>query len=373
MSNLFVTSEFSKELGGAAKTISLFRRVLGGTIVGFNSSHFDDEDGVVKLPCESGLLGKKFGYSKNTQPLDESTNDIKLISCHLLYRYHCNWSRKTAQQNDIPYWVVPHGALDPFVFSYRSLQKKLWLSLSGRRLMKQAARVIFATKREQEKASQFIDVSNGTVINWPVLPISRQNEEERRSNWRKRFSIPTDARVLIYLGRFTEMKRPLHTIDAFAKAKQCEKVHLVFVGNDSGITADQLRAFRPDGLANRIHIIGPQWGSDRDDALVAADGFISLSHRENFGHTAAEALSAGLPVILSPGNDLTGEFEGKEFGKVLQTDKLDEAIDAMEWFAKADPLTLKRTGADGCEWVNETISFERFQNSLLDLYNEVVN
>ena len=55
-------------------------------------------------------------------------------------------------------------------------------------------------------------------------------------------------------------------------------------------------------------MIGPVYGDSKYHYLFASDAYVSLSQRENFNHTAAESLSAGLPVILSPGNDLAGEI-----------------------------------------------------------------
>ena len=71
-------------------------------------------------------------------------------------------------ENSIPYWVIIHGGLDPYVLSYRRFRKMHWLNQFGRLYLRNAQQVIFATSNEQAKASPYLDGVQSRVVPWPV-------------------------------------------------------------------------------------------------------------------------------------------------------------------------------------------------------------
>lgn len=113
------------------------------------------------------------------------------------------------------------------------------------------------------------------------------------------------------------------------------------------------------------------FGKAREEVLLGADAYISLSHRENLNHTAAEAMTGGQALILSPGNDLQYSFPCESsFGWLLGSDKEDEVIAALQSFDAASPDRIEEMGRSGKEWALEKLSFELFQQKLQALYRE---
>jgi glycosyltransferase involved in cell wall biosynthesis len=153
--------------------------------------------------------------------------------------------------------------------------------------------------------------------------------------------------------------------------------HLVIVGMEEGVSIASLRGIVPAEAQARVHAIGPLAGADLAAAYHAADGFISLSHRENFGYALAEALAHGLPVIASPGHDLahdvaTGERSGFPAGWLLPDDRLATAVAAIRDFAVAPPATLAAAGTAGRSWTQDHLSFDRFRERIRRLAADVV-
>jgi glycosyltransferase involved in cell wall biosynthesis len=102
------------------------------------------------------------------------------------------------------------------------------------------------------------------------------------------------------------MKRADHLIEVFAAAK-LPNTRLLIAGPDDGLTSDVLSALAKKlGVADRVSCLGFVTGRDKWALLAASDLYVSLSWRENFNHTAVEALAMGCPVLLSKGNDLAG-------------------------------------------------------------------
>ena len=121
-----------------------------------------------------------------------------------------------------------------------------------------------------------------------------------------------------------------------------------------------------------MHVTGPLYSEEKTRALLGADAFISLSHRENFGHTAAESLAAATPVILSPGNDLGSELKPYQCGLFIDDDEMASAAQAIREFAAIEVSELVAMGDRGRGFVSEKLSFELFRSRLQALAKEAV-
>lgn len=299
------------------------------------------------------------------ETLDSIVSEHNLIIVNLLYRYHVHWGFAVARRFHIPIWMVVHGGLDPYVFRYRKAQKKAWLSLWGRKFLSEADRVIFSTERERQKASGIYRGENTRVIPWPV---EMRNLEDRISSGRRireRYQIPDEKRVLLFLGRYEATKRPLETISCFANAGVSNCV-LVFAGIEERFSVAELSEHAKEcRISDRIRILGAVYGQDKEELLLGSDCFISLSWKENFGYTTAEALSAGTPVILSPGNDLRSLIEDSDCGWMLQDDEPRSAITAIQRFSGATDEELQEKGLAGHMRAAKSLQFSVFRHSLL--------
>lgn len=135
-----------------------------------------------------------------------------------------------------------------------------------------------------------------------------------RAELRKRWSIPTDAFCVLFVGKLIGKKRPLDLVSAVASigAKaQGRPVHILFVGSGElegavreacnvvydagGLNFKKPKLDRPDasfaGFLNQSEIVA---------AYVAADCLILASEAtETWGLVVNEALACGLPVTVS--------------------------------------------------------------------------
>jgi glycosyltransferase involved in cell wall biosynthesis len=104
-------------------------------------------------------------------------------------------------------------------------------------------------------------------------------------------------RILLYIGRITEVKQPLLLVELF-KAISFFKpdTHLMIVG--SGNLFTKLR--KKTSLIRNLHLLGHIPHESLSTFLGAADAFISLSCYEGgLPLSVLEAASFGLPLILS--------------------------------------------------------------------------
>jgi glycosyltransferase involved in cell wall biosynthesis len=361
--------------GGSATALHRIRDALGGDAISFTSPDRQEEihegDGLLHLQTGSGLLGRFF----HKPPIDELNraenilDGADLLIVHTLYRYHAHWAAEQASRRNIPYWVVVHGGLDPFVLSYRRFRKMRWLHHFGQSYLRGAQRVLFATNREYNKAAPFLDGVTAETVNWPIKPITSVDPNKARSSWRKQLNIGEGERLLLYLGRLQEVKRPLETLEAFRLA-DASNLHIVFAGpTESYSPEDLIHIARMMGV-KRVQVTGPVYRWNKDGLILAADALVSLSAKENFNLAAAEVMSAGKPVILSPGNDLQGELEGVNCAWLLATDNPSEATNAMLEFAVMPQDELSAKGNAARNWVNQNLGFEQFRYRLEQLIGD---
>jgi glycosyltransferase involved in cell wall biosynthesis len=202
-------------------------------------------------------------------------------------------------KRNIPYVLEPIGMFVPIV---RSLQlKRIYHALFGKRLFEGASAVVATSEREFEEL-----VSGGVAREKIRL---RRNGVEAPGSWpergtfRKRLGITEDAKVILFLGRLSEKKSPGLLLEAFASLcneTQEKTAQLVFAGPDDDGMQTRLVAMAAQlGVASQVQFAGPIFGQTKWAAYWDADVFVLPSQNENFGNTAAEAVAAGTPVIVT--------------------------------------------------------------------------
>ena len=139
------------------------------------------------------------------------------------------------------------------------------------------------------------------------------------------------------------------------------------VGPSEGISAADLHQRADDAGLKHFHYVGAVYGSAKFDYLFAADAYVAFSIRENFNHTAAESMSAALPVILSQGNDLGPLVEESEAGWYLKEDSVDALRSAIEGLMGTSEDEIEKMGDSGRRLVADKFSFDYFRNRLLNL------
>lgn len=368
-----------KGSGGPSKSVRAMQRALGADVISWvdpkqyaSDPLIWEETEVVKgsgLPVLRQLLLPERGATTGAEGI---VAESALVSCHSPWRCHMQWLSRIHRKYGMPYWFVPHGGLDPYVFEEQALLKKAFLRFGGRRCIEEAACVIFTAKAERDKALQVCQPRRSEVVYWPLddADFKIERTDEARARVRAKLGIPESARVLLYFGRLDPMKRPLETIQALAASGT--EAHLILVGNEFGVSLEGCRV-KADGLGigGRVHPVGPVYGPAKADYFAAADAYISLSRRENFNFTAAESMASGLPPILSPGNDLGGELEGADCAWLLRDDSKETASEAIRQWTSAESQELEAMGRRGRQWAEAHLRYATFEKKIQSLAEEL--
>jgi glycosyltransferase involved in cell wall biosynthesis len=202
----------------------------------------------------------------------------------------------------IPYVVEPIGMFLPIVRSF--WKKRVYQSLYGKKML-DGARFLIATS--EQEADEL--VSGGIPREKIFL---RRNGIEvpatlpERGAFRSRHDIPADAKLILFLGRLSAKKSPNVLLEAFAslgaELLQSKDARLIFAGpDDEGLKSRLSQAADQMGVAQRVIFTGPLFDAAKWEAYRDADVFVLPSQNENFGNTAAEAVAAGTPVVVTEG------------------------------------------------------------------------
>jgi glycosyltransferase involved in cell wall biosynthesis len=179
--------------------------------------------------------------------------------------------------------------------------KRLYHAFWGKRLLEGASAVIATSNQEAEEL-----VAGGVPRTRVVL---RRNGVEVPASWpergtfRKAQRISNDVKLVLFLGRLSVKKSPALLLRAFGElSKRLAGIplQLVFAGPDEGgVVAELDQMALQLGVRSKVQFVGPIFGETKWAAYRDADVFVLPSQNENFGNTAAEAVAAGTPVIVT--------------------------------------------------------------------------
>ncbi|WP_051110386.1 D-inositol-3-phosphate glycosyltransferase [Longispora albida] len=140
----------------------------------------------------------------------------------------------------------------------------------------------------------------------PGVDLDRFTPGSREAG-RRRFGLPADAHVLLFVGRIQPLKAPDLLVKAVAELSPAEREKLVVViaGGNSGSGLDLGALAGQLGVTDKIRFVEPQGGSALADLYRAADLVCVPSYNESFGLVALEAQACGTPVVAARVGGLT--------------------------------------------------------------------
>jgi glycosyltransferase involved in cell wall biosynthesis len=177
-------------------------------------------------------------------------------------------------------------------------------------------------------------------------PTAQDPAGERIAYREADLGVLAEGTVLLYVGRFTEVKRLPFLLEAFAEAQdRFERPGaLVIVGGHPGEWEGEhpVAAARRLGT-NNVFFAGWQRQERLPTFLNAADAIILPSAREQFGQTLVEGMACGLPGIaanaLGPSRILTDGDTGWLFEPKDRTALTQALVEAVN-----DPAERRRRG-----------------------------
>jgi len=243
---------------------------------------------------------RSFAAPRLTAILDAHRRDYDLVHVHGCWNFFGWAAARWCRRVGVPYVVSPRGMLQPWSFAHGRIRKALAYRLIEARTL-QGARFIHTTSDEETRVVSALGVAADIVMIPNGVDAAAPQPPAAIAEFRRRLGAGSADYVLLFLGRLHPKKGLDVLIDAFRIALR-KHPHLFLAVAGSGDAAyvarlsDDTRDLQEE---RRLVFPGFLDGDDRRLALASADAFVLTSHSENFGLSVAEALAAGLPVVVS--------------------------------------------------------------------------
>lgn len=321
-----------------------------------------------------------YGYAAGFAPwLTKHRTNYDVVIVHGIWNYASFGVWRALRGTDTPYFVFPHGMLDPWfnrTYPLKHFKKLLYWRWAEYRVLRDAAAVLFTSEEERRLArgsfSQYRCreevVNYGTAA--PALELAAARE-----SFLARFPQFRDQRLLLFLGRLHEKKGCDLLIEAFAEARASEQtnLHLIMAGppaNESYL--QQLREItRRAGVESSVTFTGMLTGELKWGAFSAADVFALPSHQENFGIAIVEAMACGTPVLVSNKVNIWREIVEDGAGFAEEDDRAGTARLLRRWL-ELSPTDREKMRAAARESFARRFEIERATDSLLEVIRRYV-
>lgn len=190
-----------------------------------------------------------------------------------------------------------------------------------------------------------------------------------RDSVRQLLSIPSDARVLIFVGRLTLEKGVFELAEAFESVGARHGAHLILVGPDEADLEGRVRDTCRTSLS-RIHFV--KAADNPEHYLAAADIFCLPSYREGFGLAAIEAAACGLPSVVTRVYGLTDAVEDSRTALIVPPGDSTSLASALSRLLE-DPALRVSLGVEARRRAVTLFKQDIVTQALLELDCELVN
>jgi len=269
---------------------------------------------------------------------------------------------------DVPYVLQAHGSIP------RIGKKELkWIYdiFFGYRLLRDASKVIALSRVEAEQYRCMGVPEEKIAIIPNGIDLSEYAELPPKGAFKKKFNIPEDRKIILYLGRIHKTKGIDLLVRAYAHLKnemKCKDAVLVIAGPDDGYLNDAKALANSLGLYNSVMFTGFISSEDKLMALVDAEVFVTPSF---YGSpiTFLEACAVGTPIVTTSLGDMLEWIDGN-VGYVAQPTPRDiaEAI-----YRIVSDNELRRKFSKNCvEIVKSKFSIEKVVERLEEVYEKIV-
>ena len=319
MKILQVSARYYPELqfGGPPQKIHALSRGLGrrGHDIAVVTLHSDQRSGRV---VEYEGIGVRYlpwvGRGTWQVPLGIGTlsaaiRQSDLIHCYGLYNLMCPAAAFLARGVGRPVVLEPQGMYVPRARSLRA--KRFYHRFFTHRMIRQAARVVATSPGEADELAELVEARR-LVLRRNGIDLEPFQDLPTADRFRAAYGIADGERVILYIGRISPIKNLEQLVRAFHNVS-LDRTRLVLVGPalEPGYARDLARLIADLELDGRVVLAGPLYGEEKLSALAAADLFVLPSLSESYGNAAAEAVAAGVPVLLTKTCGIAPQIDGR--------------------------------------------------------------
>jgi glycosyltransferase involved in cell wall biosynthesis len=372
----------------------------------------------------------KFSFSL-LQWLNENARQFDLAHLHALFSPVTTLAATIARYHHLPYIIRPCGMLDPADLQKKKRLKQIYATLLERPNLAGAAAIHFTSKEEAKISERFglgstakmpvprdLDFTGkmpvpqdlgstakmpvpqdlGSTAKMPVpqdlgstakMPVPRDLDCTGILPVPRDLVIPLGVTAGLFPKRVRESQVPIILFMSRIEPKKgldllipaLESVlgsgiefHFILAGSnpqDADYETQIKVQIHNSRLAKYTTITGFVSGDLKVELLTKADLFVLPSYYENFGIAVAEAMAAGVPVVISDRIHIAEDIQQAEAGWVrpLEVGAIANSIKS----ALLNPQERQRRGLNGKEYAKKHYNWEAIAQQTIDAYQQILS
>ena len=300
--------------------------------------------------------------------LRKAIPNVDIVHIHGIWDPILRAAATAARELNKPYVLAPHGMLDPWALTEKSLKKKFALKLGYGAMVHGASLMHAASPFESECIANF--QYRGPI---EIIPNGVSLEEidplPAKGSFIEAYPKLAGRRFICFLSRLHAVKGLDLLAEAFhSLAAKHPDVDLVVVGPDFGAKAPFESQVAQYKLTHRVHLIGSLWGRDRFKPIVDSACFCLPSEHESFGIAICEAMACATPVVITENCGLREACE-EGAGLVVKRNATDLAA-ALD-FMLSNPTEASAMGAKARRLVEERFTWPKVADLAIAAYKSI--
>ncbi|MEM3674483.1 MAG: glycosyltransferase [Candidatus Methanomethyliaceae archaeon] len=332
---------------------------------GYKIIYFDRS---IKPLCYSELLGPLNFSFEMARAIKNHISEFDVVHVHSWQQFPEIIVHHYAIKYRIPYTLQVHGSLTRI--GAKKKLKLLYDILLGYQVLMDASKLIALHKveAEQYKAIGIPEEKIDIIPNG--IDLSEYANLPPKGYFKKKFGIPEEKKIILYLGRIHKTKGIDFLIKAYAhltKRMGVKGTALVIAGPDDGYLNEAKVLVKSLNIAESVIFTGFIGREDKLKALVDAEVFVTPSFY-GFPVTFLEACATGVPIVTTSMGDSLEWIDGKA-GYVSKP----SVKDFTEKICTILNKEIRKNISNNCLNLAKEFSIEKVVCKLERVYKEVLN
>jgi len=366
------TSDFIYKICKAQAKAGLRPTVLSGSYA-FDQELADSLDGV-DFHVEKTWLHRQ-GFSlmpglilwcrNNLQQYDVVHMHVYRTFQNIILYYYC-------RKYNIPYVMDAHGSV-PY-FTKKNFIKKIFDKFIGKSILKNASVLLAET---EIGVDEYIELDstinrNKVVVLSPPFDTDEYLQLPKKGDFRKKYNISLDEKVISFLGRVHYIKGNDFLIKGFAEfVRNNQDSKLVIIGPDDGHMAECKEIVNNLDIKDKVIFTGFLGGEYKNSALVDSDIVVQLSRQEQGAWAPLEAVLCETPIVVT-GHTGTGEdIKRLNAGYLVDFDDVNGLSNIFINIFDSYDLAMNKT-LKAKQYIEQHLSFNCRVGEYTDIYNNSI-
>jgi len=287
-----------------------------------------------------------------------------VVHVHGLWNFTARAGVRAARAAGKPYVISPRGMLQRDAMARHQTLKTIAYWAAQRRDVEGAA-LLHATSAAEAQSLSGIGPRVALIGNGVDFEIATPHQI---AAVRQRFDLPWNADVITALGRLHPIKRLDLLAAAFTQLRRAGRdAYLVVAGPDENGHRQEIEPLFRE-VAASVRWTGAVDGDDKWALLATSRAVVQCSDSESFGLSVAEALSVGVPVVVTQ-RGAWADVTAIGCGEVVAHDA--DAIAAALARLLDHPLEACAMGERGSAWIRRVFGWDEIGGAMVREYESL--